>query len=266
MSYLQHFSLKHDPLGKNIRSVVHSTQENQLKQKLNWLLQTKGVGLITGEAGTGKTTVLREWVSTLNPMTHHVIYQADNHFQAFDIYSQFAEHLGLEKYARYSTLWRALKRELINLTDNKQLSPIWILDEAHLVPFNFLTELPAFLNFSFDNREIMTIILVGQPPLQATLKKSIHSALHSRIIFQFSWQTIDNFVKFSEFVLEAFKNAGIHHSIVSQSGLQLVYTASKGKLRYAHRIFTTAFQKATDINCNHLSDEILQKSIEELAQ
>ena len=54
MSYLQHFSLKHDPLGKNIRSVVHSTQENQLKQKLNWLLQTKGVGLITGEAGTGK--------------------------------------------------------------------------------------------------------------------------------------------------------------------------------------------------------------------
>ena len=266
MSYLQHFGLKHDPLGKNIRSIVHSTQENQLKQKLNWLLQTKGVGLITGEAGTGKTTVLREWVNSLNPMMHHVIYQADNHFKAFDIYSQLAESLGLEKCVRYSTLWRTLKRELLNLIDNKQLSPIWILDEAHLVPFNFLTELPAFLNFSFDNREVMTIILVGQPPLHATLKKSIHSALNSRIIFQFSWQTIDNFVKFSEFVLEAFKNAGIHHSIVSQSGMQLVYTASKGKLRYAHRIFTQSFQKATDNNCNHLSDEVLQKSIEELAQ
>ncbi len=59
MSYLQHFGLKHDPLGKNIRNVVHSNQETQLRQKLNWLLQTKGVGLITGEAGTGKTTTLR---------------------------------------------------------------------------------------------------------------------------------------------------------------------------------------------------------------
>lgn len=266
MTYLQHFGLKHDPLGKNVRSIVHSDQETQLKQKLNWLLQTKGIGLITGEAGTGKTTALREWANSLNPMMYHVIYQTDNHFKAFDIYSQFSDSLGLERQVRYSTLWRALKRELLNLTDNKQLSPIWILDEAHLVPFNFLTELPAFLNFSFDNREVMTIILIGQPPLHATLKKSIHSALHSRIIFQFLWQSIDNFSSFSEFILEAFKNAGISHSIVSQSGLQLVYTASKGKLRYAHRIFTSAFQKATDGNGNHLSDEIIQNSIEELVR
>src|SRR5579863_7626765 len=172
MSYLQHFGLKHDPLGKNIRSTVQSQQSTQLKQKLDWLLQSRGIGLITGDAGTGKTTALREWVNSLNPMTHHVIYQSDNHFQAFDIYSQFAESLGLEKYARYSTLWRALKRELLNLMDNKQLSPIWILDEAHLVPHNFLIELPAFLNFSFDSREIMTIILIGQPSLKAALKKT----------------------------------------------------------------------------------------------
>jgi type II secretory pathway predicted ATPase ExeA len=199
-------------------------------------------------------------------MMHHVIYQSDNHFKAFDIYSQLAENLGLEKYARYSTLWRAIKRELLNLTDNKQLSPLWILDEAHLVPPNFLTELPAFLNFSFDSREIMTIILVGQPQLKTTLKKTIHSALYSRILFQFAWQTIDNFVKFSEFVMEAFKNAGIAHSIISQSGMQLVYTASKGKLRHAHRVFTTALKKAADENCNHLPDDIIQQSIEELSE
>jgi MSHA biogenesis protein MshM len=266
MPYLQHFGLKQDPLGKNIRAIVHSNQEAELKQKLSWLLQTKGVGLITGEAGTGKTTALREWVSTLNPMTHHVIYQSDNHFRAFDIYSQLADSLGLEKYVRYSTLWRALKRELLNLMDNKQLATIWILDEAHLVPFNFLVELPAFLNFSFDNREVLTIILVGQPQLQAILRKSIHSALHSRILFQFSWQAFDDFTKFNEFVIEAFKNAGIHNAIVSQSGMQLIYTASKGKLRYAHRIFTQAFLKAEICNCNHLPDDIIQQSIEELVQ
>ena len=60
MSYLQHFGLKHDPLGKGIKATLPSTQQEQLTQKLNWLLQTKGVGIITGEAGTGKTTALRE--------------------------------------------------------------------------------------------------------------------------------------------------------------------------------------------------------------
>lgn len=73
MSYLQHFGLKHDPLGKNLRQTVRSAQETELNQNLGWLLQTKGVGLITGDAGTGKTTALRNWVNTLNPMTHRVI-------------------------------------------------------------------------------------------------------------------------------------------------------------------------------------------------
>jgi MSHA biogenesis protein MshM len=264
MSYLQHFGLKHDPLGKNIRNIVHSNQEKNLTQQLGWLLQTRGVGLITGDAGTGKTTALREWANTLNPMTHHVIYQSDNHFKPFDIYSQLADTLGLERYTRYSTLWRALKMELLNLVDHKQLSPIWIVDEAHLAPPAFLAELPAFLNFSFDNREVMTIILVGLPTLQSTLKKSIHSALHSRILFQFHWQTIDDSSKFREFIIEAFKNAGVHDSIMSHSGMELIYMASKGKLRYTHKILTHVFQKAAINNLKHLPDEIIQEAIEAL--
>ncbi len=197
-------------------------------------------------------------------MTHQVIYQSDNHFKAFDIYSQLADNLGLEKYARYSTLWRALKQELLNLIDHKQLAPIWILDEAHLIPVNFLAELPAFLNFSFDNREVITIILVGLPTLQATLKKSIYSALHSRTLFQFNWQAIDDSSQFRDFIMEAFKNAGIHDAIISHSGMELIYMASKGKLRYAHRILTQAFQTAANANCKHLPDEIIQQTIEAL--
>jgi type II secretory pathway predicted ATPase ExeA len=264
MSYLQHFGLKHDPLGKNIQQTVNSTQQSQLTQKLNWLLQTKGVGLITGEAGTGKTTALRTWANALNPMTHHVIYQSDNHFKSFDIYSQLADQLGLDKYARYSTLWRALKKELLNLIDNKQLSPIWIIDEAHNAPTNFLTELPAFLNFSFDSREIMTIILVGLPQLQANLKKSIHSALHSRTLFQLTWMAIDDSAQFKEVLTQAFKNAGIQETIMSQSGMQLLYVASKGRLRYAHRILIAALQIAADNRCNHLPDDVIQKAIDDL--
>lgn len=264
MSYCQHFGLKHDPLGKNTRNVVPSEQAATLTQHLNWLLQTKGVGLITGDAGTGKTTALREWSAHLNPMAYQVFYQSDNHFKPFDIYSQLGELLGLEKHARYSTLWRALKRELINLVDNKQVSPIWIIDEAHLAPTNFLAELPAFLNFSFDSREVLTIILVGLPTLQSTLKKSYYGALHSRILFQYQWNAIDEPAVFNLFIMEAFKNAGMVNNVFSQSGLQLIYMASKGKLRYAHRILTQAFQLAAKNNINHLPDDILQLAIDNL--
>lgn len=262
MSYLQHFGLKHDPLGKNTRHIVSTPQANHLTQQLSWLLQTKGIGLITGEAGTGKTCVLREWTKTLNPMTHHVIYQSDNHFKVFDLYSQLADSLGLERYTRYSTLWRALKQELLHLVDDKQITPIWILDEAHLAPANFFAELPAFLNFSFDTRDVITIILVGLPPLHTQLKKPLYSPLYSRLRCQFEWESIDELSDFQSLLTEALQQAGIHQSIISSSGMQLLYMASKGRLRVAHQLLVNAFQCATEQQLNHLPDLVIQHAID----
>lgn len=262
--YLQYFGLKHDPFGKSIHKITPLEQYRNLENKLNWLLQTKGIGLITGDAGTGKTTALREWTKTLNPMTHQIIYQSDNQFRPFDIYCQLADSLGLEKYHRYCKLWRVLKHELLNLHDNKQLTPIWILDEAHYLPANFLIQLPAFLNFSFDTRDIMIIVLVGLPQLDSIIKRTIYSALNSRILFHHHWQPLEDYDSFNRFVTTSFQQAGKQETIISQSGLKLIHLASKGCLRDTHKIITQALQLATEKKLNHLPDDIITLSIKNL--
>ncbi len=262
--HLQHFGLKFDPLGKAIRQTVNHRQYEHLKNKLDCLLQTKGVALITGEAGTGKTTALRQWCNTLNPLTHKLFYQSDNHFRAFDIYCQLADSLGLEKYHRYCKLWRMLKKELLELHDNKQMTPVWVLDEAHQLPTNFLLELPSFLNFSFDTRDILVIILIGTPKINALITRSAYSALTSRMLFHFHWEALDDVETFSQFIIAAFRNAGKQEIIMSNSGLQLIHMASKGRLRYAHKIITRCMQLAAAQNKNHLPDEIVQSAIDEL--
>ena len=262
--YLQHFGLMHDPLGKNIRQTVADEQYGVLANKLNWLLQTKGIGLVTGDAGTGKTTALRKWTEALNPMIYKIIYQSDNHFRAFDIYCQLADNLGLERYHRYCKLWRVLKQELLSLHDDKQLTPIWILDEAHLLPINFLTQLPSFLNFNFDTRDVMIIILIGLPQLSAVLKRSVYSALKSRILFDFYWQPLDDFASFRKFVISAFRQAGKEEVIISDSGLKLIHLASTGRLRDTHKIITQSLQLATEAKLNHLPDNLIESAVANL--
>ena len=264
MNYLQHFGLKHDPLGKISAEHLDNEQYRLLKPRLDWLLQTKGLGLITGEAGVGKTTGLRQWTKQLNPLAYKVIYQSDNHFQPFDIYCQFAEMLGLERQHRYSQLWRMLKKELLSLYDDKKITPIWILDEAqHLRP-QFLQELPAFLNLNFDTRDIVLIILSGNTRLHATIGRVAYASLASRIQFHFHFKPFESFEQFSQFLINAFEQAGCHQTILSQSGMQLIHMASKGRLRYAHRLLTCCLQIAVEQNKNHLPDDIIEQAINQL--
>jgi type II secretory pathway predicted ATPase ExeA len=262
--YLQQFGLKHDPLGKPNENLVDQAQYKALTTQLNWLLESRGVGIITGDVGVGKTTSIKRWSDSLNPHTHKVIYQADNHFKAFDIYRQLAESLGIEGHHRYSRLWRNLKEELLHRYETKKLNTVWILDECQLLPRNFFAELPAFLNFNFDSQNVITIILMGNEHLSVMVKRNIYAAMASRVAFHYRWKPMENFESFAAFILQAFENAGCSQNIMSETGLKLVHIATKGHLRYARRLITRCLQMGAQQNLNHIPDEIIKAAIEDL--
>ena len=64
---LQHFGLKHSPLGKEHTELWDDGFLARLNARSTWLLESPGVGLLTGEAGVGKTAALRQLTRALNP-------------------------------------------------------------------------------------------------------------------------------------------------------------------------------------------------------
>lgn len=262
--YLQHFGLKKDPLGKEGSAVMDEQQYQKLKINLDNLLTTRGVGLVTGEAGVGKTRGVRSWIKTLNPHTCKIIYQPDNHFGPFCIYRQFGESLGLELTSRYSTLWRSIKQELSHCYHEKKITPIWILDEAQQLHQKFLADLPLFLNINGDTEDVMVLLLIGLPKLFNTLQKQAYEPLVSRIQFHFHWEALEDLGQFKEFLHAAFQLAGAAQSLISETGVQMIHLASKGRLRYAHRIVNRSLQAAASQNMNHVPDDIIKNMIDEL--
>lgn len=261
--YLQHFGLKHNPLGKRSK-LLDTTQYGELEKQLQWLLECRGIGLVTGVAGIGKTRAIAHWCETLNPAIYEVIYQSDNHFRPFDIYCQLSEALGLESQHRYCRLWRVLKSELLRRFEDKKENVVWVLDEAQQLPSKFLAELPAFLNYSFDSKKVVTIVLIGNPQLEALMKKKLYEPLASRISFHCQWHALESIEQFGEFIQSAFQEAGLQKSIISSTGLQLIHMASQGRLRYADRVITRALQIACSQNISFISDEIIKEAISQL--
>lgn len=262
--YLQHFGLRHAPLGKDNAELWDDGALAHLKERFNWLLQSPGIGLLTGEPGVGKTAALRSLTAGLNPHRYQVLYQAETDFGRFDIYRGLARALGVEPSYRRAQLWRDIKQRVHEMTDAKQLTPIWIIDEAQNLPVEFFRDFPSFLNFAFDARDLMTVWLVGHSQLSQTLERAPYAALASRIGVRVHLKAVLERERFALLIDHALKRAGCQHTLMSDSGLEILRQACKGLPRQAGRIVCTAMRLAVPKGLNHLPDDLLQQAVGEL--
>jgi type II secretory pathway predicted ATPase ExeA len=262
--YLQHFGLTHAPLGKELTQPWDDGALAALAQRFDWLLTSPGVGLLTGEPGVGKTAALRKLTRTLNPHRYLVLYQAETDFTRVDIYRALARALGLEPSYRRAQLWRDIKQRVHELADGKQMMPIWIIDEAQNLPPDFFRDFPAFLNFAFDSRDLVSVWLVGHPQLAATLERAPYAALASRIQARVALAPFVERERFAQLVSHGLKSAGCQHTLLADSGMEILRLASKGLPRQASRILCTAMRLAVPKGLNHLPDDLLQQAIAEL--
>jgi len=262
--YRQHFGLTCHPLGKENTQLWDDGVMAHLQEQFQWLLESPGIGLLTGEPGVGKTAALRHITSTLNPHRYQVIYTAETDFGRLDIYRSLALALGLEPAYRRAALWRDIKTHIQQMADAKQTLPVWIIDEAQNLPPEFFRDLPAFLNFAFDSKNLMAVWLAGHCSLTHTLDRAPYTAMNSRIQARVQLQPAIERERFAALIAFALKQAGCQHQLLSDSGMELLRQSSRGLPRHAGRILTTAMRMAVPKGLNHLPDDLLQQAIESL--
>lgn len=262
--YLAHFGLRHAPLGKETVELWDDGALTLLKERFKWLLDSPGLGLLTGAPGVGKTAALRSLLQGVNPHRFQVVYLSETDFGRLDLYRALAIALGLNPPSRRARLWRELKARITDLADNKQIVPLWVIDEAQNLPEEFFRDFPSFVNFAFDSRDLMTVWLLGHPQLSQTLDRAPHAALAGRLHVRLHLQPICERERFAALIQHAFRSAGSSNTLISDSGLELLRQASQGLPRQAARILRSAMQIAAGKRLNHLPDEVLSQAITEL--
>ena len=260
--YRQHFGLSAAPLGKQQPQLFDSGQLATMEQRFNWLLETPGIGLLTGEPGVGKTAVLRHLCRNVNPHRYRLVYTPETDFGRLDLYRSLALALDLEPAFRRAALWRQLKARITELVEVKNLLPVWLIDEAQNLPREFFRDLPAFLNFAFDSEDKLCVWLIGHPTLNTTLRLSAFQALASRLRVRLHLEPPDTPERFAEMVAHSLKACGCHHNLMADTGLQMLYHASGAKPRQAGQLLQTALQLASEQGFNHLPDELIEQAVE----
>ena len=187
MDYTARYGLEFNPFLKNAKDVPVQTQEyKEVLFRLNYLLSTKGFGILTGSAGKGKTTSIRSWASSLNPSLYKVVYSSLSTLTVMEFYRNLASELGAVPVHRKMDNFRLIQDEINRLVMEKRQTPVIIMDEANYIGTAILNDLKILFNFEMDSRDRAVILLAGLPQLNNTLRLGIHEPLRQRIVMNYN--------------------------------------------------------------------------------
>src|SRR5438552_1898413 len=173
-----YFGFKKTPFAScpDPKQLFESGAWSQLKARLQFLTDHRGAGLLTGEAGSGKSTAARTWLAGLNPNLYKIIYLHWSSGSALDLLRQLARDLDLEPAHFKGDLVDQIAEAIVRLNKTKKQHPILCFDEAQLLSHPALEQIPLLLNFDMDSSTYLTLLLIGQPLLRRTLASASRSA------------------------------------------------------------------------------------------
>jgi general secretion pathway protein A len=140
-----------------------------------------GVTVLVGEAGTGKSTLIRATLESKNAKTYAVYL--NNPALTRDEFLRFLArefHLGPAAADCKAALLDQLARALIGFRD-AGLSPALIIDEAQSLPHELLEEVRLLSNIETSTEKLLSIVLVGQPELAERLNERSLRQLKQRV-------------------------------------------------------------------------------------
>ena len=261
--YRQRFGLTGHPLPKDAQGKTFFDKSpgfKKLERAFRQLVADPGLGVLTADAGVGKTAALRHLCAQLPKPDYLVLYFCAA--APFDFYRALALEIGLRPAHRRAELWASLKKSLWHLVDERGIAPVLIVDEAQHLSDAFLIDLSAFLNFAFDSRDLLTLWLVGLPLLARPLRMQLQAPLAMRIVHYIHLEPLNREL-FSALIDHAFKAAGATQNLLADSARELLFRASRGLPRVASQLLRHALYEAHERNQNFIDDHAMEAAIDQ---
>jgi type II secretory pathway predicted ATPase ExeA len=237
------FGLSAEPFSKEIDDAdlwLPPSKQALLDELVDAVEARKSVALV-GEPGVGKTCVLRALRHALPKERFRLTYCHNVTLGRRDFYRQLCLALGLPRGATAGDVFWAISTHVEQLAQER-LMPVLLVDEAHLLHQDTLDHLHILLNYAWDSRALLSVILVGLPDLEERLRlrrnRSLYSRLHHRLCI--GPLTPDDT---ADYVRMRVVRAGGSKDLFPSDAVALIHEAAGG-LRDVDRLATLALRLA----------------------
>lgn len=225
----QALGFSREPFDKNIptQQLFISQQIKQLFNQLNQLIHRRGIALITGEIGAGKSTAIRAFVDQLEPNRFDIAYIADPTIGIRGILNSIAIQLHLEGgYFKWQLL-EQLKQTIEKNAYDFHKTTLLIIDEVQHLNTKDLEQIRLFTNFKIDSQTPLNLILLGQPDVKKTIRLHSMQALSQRTTFRYHLSGLDK-SETKPYIAHHLAIAGRTDPLFSDEVIEEIFQQAKG--------------------------------------
>jgi general secretion pathway protein A len=238
--------------------------QEELKARLLYLVRERGIGLVTGEVGSGKSTAVRSFVDSLDPTRYSAVYTANPLLGSSGFYREVLAQLGEPIPLFRPQMVLQLRHCFDLLTNERKKTAVLIVDEAHLLEGRMLEELRLLLNVRMDSQAAAVLILVGHTELRRTLRLSIHEALWQRTTARYHLRPLD-LTETGAYIHHQLQVAGYQGpGLFSDGFVAKAFDYTKGIPRQINLVCTHALMAGCGEQKQILDETVLRKVINDL--
>jgi general secretion pathway protein A len=217
---------------------LNDTYEEAL-ERLLFAVEEMDLALLTGEVGSGKTLLTRALVDRVGDR-YEVGMILNPRLSPRQFLKTTAMELGVKEPRFHSNdLLDQIHARLLEL-DEQGRAALLIVDEAHLIPGKpTFEEIRLLTNFQLDDRNLVAIVLVGQPELRERLRHRAYRALTQRIGASFNLVPL-GVEDTTAYVAHRLAVAGAERPLFTDDAVLGLHAASRGVPRVVNQLATQA--------------------------
>ncbi|MEZ9191630.1 MULTISPECIES: ExeA family protein [unclassified Vibrio] len=244
--YKEYFGFVEMPFSivPNSRYLFLSQRHQEAMQNLQaGLGEGGGFAMLTGEVGTGKTTVAKAMLSSLDSHTQAGLILNPT-FSNTDLLEAICDEFEVEypEQASLKQLSQAIHYFLLD-SHAEGIQTLLVIDEAQHLAADVLEQLRLLTNLETDNRKLLKVLLVGQPELQQHLQTTQLRQLAQRITGRYHLLPL-NTEETGKYIAFRLETAGGEQMLFSNRSIKLIAQYTHGIPRLINLVCDKALQLA----------------------
>ncbi|HEX6188143.1 MAG TPA: AAA family ATPase [Pyrinomonadaceae bacterium] len=228
--YLEFYGLKELPfaLTPDPRYLYFTPSHTEVMANLHYGIESgRGLIVVTGEVGTGKTTLLR-WMMQRLDRSVMVAYIFNPRLSVVEFYQYLATLFNIGEWENKSDLLIELGK-VLESRHHRGLRTVLVVDEGHGLSTEVLEEIRLLCNFESDTAKHLQIVLTGQPELREVLNQPNLRQLKQRVALRCEIAALPNVEETAQYIASRLKVAGATRTdLFSPGAVDYIFRCAAG--------------------------------------